>query len=162
VVKILQTVLTLFKARLKTAQVHLEFTPQDAPELTCFAGEVRQVFVNLIDNAVESMQPGGLLKIRVRPGTDWRTGEHGVRVTIADTGAGMSLETRLRMYEAFFTTKGSHGSGLGLWVTANLVRKHRGSMHVRSKSIARSGTVFTLVFPYRGAKGKEAGFQDAA
>ena len=162
VVKILQTVLTLFKARLKTAQVHLEFTPQDAPELMCFAGEVRQVFVNLIDNAVESMQSGGLLKIRVRPCTDWRSGEHGVRVTIADTGAGMSLETRLRMYEAFFTTKGSHGSGLGLWVTANLVRKHRGSMHVRSKSIARSGTVFTLVFPYRGAKGKEAGFQDAA
>ena len=52
----------------------------------CFAGEMRQVFVNLIVNAIESMPGGGQLKVRVRPGTDWRTDEHGVRVTIADTG----------------------------------------------------------------------------
>ena len=112
-----------------------------------------QVFVNLIDNAVESMKDRGQLTIKVRPGTDWRTGEHGVRITIADTGCGMSLETRKRMYDAFYTTKGHGGSGLGLWVTANIVRKHQGAIHVRSKRLARfGGTVFSLVFPYAGAR----------
>ena len=75
----------------------------------------------------------------------------------------MSLETRRRMYEAFYTTKGSEGSGLGLWVTAKIVRKHRGCIHVRSKFEARSGgTVFTLIFPYAGALGKTAGIQEHA
>ena len=160
---ILQSVLALFKGKFKAARVAVEFQVEDAPELMCFAGEMRQVFVNLIDNAVESMKDGGQLTIKVRPGTDWWTGEHGVRITIADTGCGMSLETRKRMYDAFYTTKGHGGSGLGLWVTANIVRKHQGAIHVRSKRLARfGGTVFSLVFPYAGAAGKTAGFQGHA
>lgn len=163
VVNIVQSVLTLFRGKFKTARVQVAFETEDAPELTCFAGEMRQVFVNLIGNAVESMQNGGQLKIRIRPGTDWRSGDHGVRITIADTGTGMTPETRRRMYDAFYTTKGSGGSGLGLWVTANIVRKHQGSIHVRSKRTARSGgTVFTLIFPYAGAAGKTAGFHENA
>jgi PAS domain S-box-containing protein len=163
VVNIVQSVLTLFRGKFKTARVQVEFKTDDAPELTCFAGEMRQVFVNLIGNAVESMPEGGQLKLRIRPGTDWRSGHHGVRITIADTGSGMSPETRRRMYDAFYTTKGPGGSGLGLWVTANIVRKHQGSMHVRSKRTARSGgTVFTLIFPYAGASGKTAGFHEHA
>ena len=111
VVELLRSVLTLFRGKLKAARVQVEFRTEDAPELMCFAGEMRQVFVNLIVNAIESMPGGGQLKVRVRPGTDWRTDEHGVRVTIADTGEGMSIETRKHIYEAFFTTKGS----AGLW-----------------------------------------------
>jgi signal transduction histidine kinase len=156
-------VLSLFKGKFAAARVRVELQTEDAPELMCFAGEMRQVFVNLIGNAVESMQDGGQLRIRVRPGTDWRSGDQGVRITIADTGLGMSAETRKRMYEAFYTTKGPGGSGLGLWVTANIVRKHRGSVHVRSKRVARfGGTAFTLIFPYTGAAGKPAGFQGHA
>jgi PAS domain S-box-containing protein len=163
VVNILYSVLGLFKGKFKMARVRVEMKTEDAPELMCFAGEIRQVFVNLIANAVESMADGGQLTIQVRPGTDWRTNAHGVRITIADTGCGMSLETRKRLYEAFYTTKGPGGSGLGLWVTANIVRKHQGCIHVRSKSVAQSGgTVFTLVFPYAGAAGKTAGFQEHA
>jgi PAS domain S-box-containing protein len=163
VVNIMQSVLTLFRGKFKTARVKVEFETEDASELTCFAGEIRQVFVNLIGNAVESMHDGGQLKIRIRPGSDWRSGHQGVRITIADTGSGMSPETRRRMYDAFYTTKGSGGSGLGLWVTANIVRKHQGSIHVRSKRTVRSGgTVFTLIFPYTGAAGKTAGFQEYA
>ncbi len=163
VVNILQSVLSLFKGKFKTSRVYVVLKTEDAPELMCFAGEMRQVFVNLISNAVESMQHGGQLTISVRPGTDWRTGDQGVRITIADTGYGMSLETRKRMYEAFYTTKGPAGSGLGLWVTANIVRKHQGCIHVRSKCLERSGgTVFTLIFPYAGAAGKTAGSQGYA
>jgi two-component system sporulation sensor kinase C len=163
VVNILHSVLALFKGKFKMARVRVELKTEDSPELMCFAGEMRQVFVNLIANAVESMPNGGQLIVRVRPGTDWRTDTQGVRITIADTGSGMSLETRKRLYEAFYTTKGPGGSGLGLWVTANIIRKHQGCIHVRSKSLARSGgTAFTLVFPYAGAAGKSAGFQEHA
>jgi PAS domain S-box-containing protein len=160
VVKLLHSVLALLKGRLKEARVHVALTTNDAPELMSFPGEIRQVFVNLISNAIDSMAADGQLKIRLRPSTDWRTGERGVRVTIADTGEGMSQETRKHIYQAFFTTKGAQGSGLGLWVTSNIVKKHRGSIRVRSKrASAGGGTVFSLVFPYRGAQGKVAGYR---
>jgi PAS domain S-box-containing protein len=162
-VNVVQSVLTLFKGRFKMAAVHVDFSFEDAPELMCFAGEMRQVVVNLVGNAVESMPVGGHLKIRIRPGTDWRSGHRGVRITIADTGSGMTVETRQRMYEAFYTTKGLAGSGLGLWVTAKIVRKHQGSIHVRSKRHSYSGgTAFTLIFPYAGAAGKTAGLHEHA
>jgi PAS domain S-box-containing protein len=163
VVDILESVLTLFRGKFKASRVRVNFKKEDAPQLMCFAGEMRQVFVNLIGNAVEAMHEGGRLEIGVRPGTEWRSGVPGVRITIADTGSGMSAETRKRMYEAFYTTKGPAGSGLGLWVTANIVRKHQGCMHVRSRRMPRAGgTVFTLIFPHAGAVGKNAGFQEHA
>jgi signal transduction histidine kinase len=75
----------------------------------------------------------------------------------------MSLEIRKHMYDAFYTTKGSGGSGLGLWVTARIVRKHRGHIHVRSRRAPQlGGTAFTLVFPYAGAEGKTAGLHEHA
>jgi signal transduction histidine kinase len=78
-----------------------------------------------------------------------------VRITVADTGFGMSRETRRRIYDPFFTTKGTEGTGLGLWVTATILAKHRGSMHLRSKTTpGASGTVFTLIFPKIGAQTK--------
>jgi PAS domain S-box-containing protein len=160
VVALLYSVLALLKGRLKEARVHVALATDNGPELMCFPGEIRQVLVNLISNAIDSMAADGQLKIRVRPGTDWRTGERGVRVTIADTGAGMSQQTREHIYQAFFTTKGAEGSGLGLWVTSNIVNKHRGSIHVRSKCASPGGgTAFSLVFPYRGAQGKVAGYR---
>jgi PAS domain S-box-containing protein len=161
-VELMHSVLVLFRGRFREAQVKVEFRKDDAPHLKCFAGEIRQVFVNLIGNAIESMPGGGRIRVRVRPGTDWRTNEIGVRITIADTGEGMSIETREHLYEAFFTTKGAEGSGLGLWVTSNIVRKHQGVIHLRSRCAARSGgTVFSLVFPCRGAEGRSPGSQAA-
>lgn len=163
VVEILESVLTLFRGKFNASRVRVDFRKEDSPQLMCFAGEMRQVFVNLIGNAVEAMRDGGQLEIRVRPGTEWRNGVAGVRITIADTGSGISAETRKRMWDAFYTTKGPAGSGLGLWVTANIVRKHQGRIHVRSKRTSGAGgTVFTLIFPHAGAAGKNAGFQEHA
>jgi len=73
-----------------------------------------------------------------------------VRVTIADTGAGMPEEIRRRIFEPFFTTKEATGTGLGLWVSEEIVLKHAGALHVRSKTTPPSGTVFTIFFPYDG------------
>src|ERR1700722_4397859 len=98
VAEVLRSVLALFTGRLKEGRVHVGLATGDAPELMCFPGEIRQVFVNLISNAIDAMIAHGELKIRVRPSTDWRTGERGVRVTIADTGEGMNVETRKHIY----------------------------------------------------------------
>ncbi len=163
VADVMQSVLLLFKGRLREARVEVAFIRGDAPQLMCFAGEMRQVFVNLIANAIEAMPGGGQLTIRVRRGNDWHTGEQAVRVTLGDTGVGISPETQKRMYDAFVTTKGSRGSGLGLWVTSKIVRKHQGYIRVRSRQTGKSrGTVFSLVFPCRGAHGRSPGFQSDA
>ena len=91
----------------------------------------------------------------MKASTDWRTGKPGVRITVADNGLGMSPHTREHIYDAFFTTKGALGTGLGLWVTAGILAKHGGSMHLRSSDVVgASGTVFTLLFPCAGAEEK--------
>src|ERR1035437_2921413 len=97
------------------------------------------------------MPNGGTLRLRVRPVTDWRRKGPGVRVTISDTRHGMSAEVRRRIYEPFFTTKGEIGTGLGLWVSAGIVEKHKGSMHVRSRpDLGKSGPTFTVILPVSG------------
>ena len=158
--ELVESVLTLFQGKLNQSGIDLQLNRSDS-SLICYPGEIRQILANLIRNAVEAMPNGGHLRIRVRPATDWRNGEAGVRITIADTGCGMDIETCRRIYEPFFTTKGNAGTGLGLWVTASILAKHRGSMHVRSSETPeRSGTAFTLIFPYAGAEGKAAGLRD--
>jgi len=154
-VQLVESVLGLFKGKLAASKVAVKVEPRGKPELTCFAGEIKQVLANLIGNALDAMPSGGRLRVRVRPSTDWRRCESGVRVTVADTGVGMSTETRRRIYDPFFTTKGTSGTGLGLWVTAGILARHRGSMHLRSKTTLRaSGTAFTLILPMDGVKRK--------
>ena len=109
---------------------------------------MRQVFMNLITNAVDAMAEGGKLTVRVRCSSNAETGEPMIRVTIADTGTGMNAQTQKRLFEPFYTTKGVAGTGLGLWVTDEIVRKHKGSIQVRSCQVpGRSGTTFILRFP---------------
>jgi PAS domain S-box-containing protein len=151
--EILDSVLVLHNARIHGANVEVvcEYTP--SADLRAFAGELRQLFANLIGNAVDAMpRDGGRLRVRVRPAQAWYGDNRvdGVRVTIADTGSGMSEEVRRRIFEPFFTTKEATGTGLGLWVSEEIVMKHAGALHVRSRTDAPSGTVFTIFFPYDG------------
>jgi signal transduction histidine kinase len=97
---------------------------------------------------------GGRLLIRTREATRWKTGQHGVLITIADTGSGISPATMANIYKAFFTTKGLAGTGLGLWISSEIVSRHEGSLKVRSR-VRRtpgesSGTVFELFLPLQG------------
>ena len=104
------------------------------------------------------MPGGGRLSLRIRSSTCWKTGIQGARITVADTGLGMSSETLARICEPFYTTKGSSGTGLGLWVTATILNKHHGHMHVRSSDqTSRSWTAFSLALPHFGAEGETAG-----
>jgi signal transduction histidine kinase len=94
--------------------------------------------------------PGRLL-VRSRESTEWKTQRRGVMLTFADTGSGISKATMERLYTAFFTTKGVSGTGLGLWVSAEIVKRHRGRLRVRSShEPGKSWTVFQLFLPYQG------------
>ena len=107
---------------------------------------------NLVRNAIDAMHgTGGSLLVRSREATEWRTGARGVVLTVADTGGGISPETMSKLYTAFFTTKGIGGTGLGLWVSAEIVKRHSGRLRVRSsQQPGKSWTVFELFLPYQG------------
>jgi PAS domain S-box-containing protein len=145
----LDSVLKLYQGRLNSAGVQVVREYRGAAPLLAFEGELRQVFTNLVGNALDASRSGGKMTLREREATDWRTGRKGVRVTVADRGHGMSRETLRRIFEPFFSTKGITGTGLGLWVTLGIIQKHEGQVKVRSsESLDRHGTVFSLFIPH--------------
>jgi len=147
-VEAVSSLLLFFDSKLLQKGIRARFDRVPTPHVTCFAGEIRQVLANLIGNALDAMPTGGTLRLKVRPSTDWRTGAPTVRIAVADTGSGMSAETQKRIFEPFFTTKHATGTGLGLWVSAQIVEKHRGTIRARSSTKpGRSGSVFTLLLP---------------
>jgi GAF domain-containing protein/ActR/RegA family two-component response regulator len=101
--------------------------------------ELREVFTNLLTNALEAMPAGGRLTFRLS------VGDGAVVATVHDTGVGMSPETAQRVFEPFFTTKGPQGSGLGLSVVWGIVTRHGGSMEVDSRPGA--GATFVVRLP---------------
>jgi PAS domain S-box-containing protein len=145
-----ESVLSLFHGKLKHSGVTVERRYEDDPAVECPSGDLRQVFANLIVNAIDAMPRGGRLTIRIRWSVDWETRtERGLRVIIADTGDGMTSEAKRRIYEPFFTTKGQAGTGLGMWVTAQIVDRLRGSISVWSSQLpGRSGTIFSVFLPF--------------
>ena len=146
--ELLDSVLSLNESRLLNFQITVERRDRLHHSIVCMESEIRQVLNNLVGNAIDAMSaPGGRLLLRSRAATNWRSGERGILLTVADTGAGMSAETLKRLYKAFFTTKGIGGSGLGLWITSEIVERHHGHLRVRSRKGA--GTVFALFLPLR-------------
>jgi signal transduction histidine kinase len=143
-------ILPLYQGRLTNSRVTIERRDRTHRPFMCFEGEIRQVLSNLIGNAIDAMNPaGGRLLIRSREATDWTTGRKGVALTVADSGPGMSSHTLSRIFEPFFTTKDTSGTGLGLWISREIVDRHRGILKVRSsQSAPRCGTVFALFLPF--------------
>ncbi|MHB1023671.1 MAG: sensor histidine kinase [Acidobacteriaceae bacterium] len=146
--ELLDSVLLLHQGRIHSAQVDVVRKYVGSPELYSFSGELRQLFANLVGNALDAMNQGGRLTLTVRESRSWKDGTPGVRIFVADTGCGMSEQVRRRIFEAFFTTKDATGTGLGLWVSAEIVEKHKGTIRVRSRTDAPTGTVFMVFFPH--------------
>ena len=145
--ELFQSTLVLYRARLLNSGITATVDRSNAKLLFCFEGEVRQIVANLVGNAFDAMRTGGQLRLRSRKVTLWKTGVKGVRLTIADTGTGMDAEVLSRIFEPFFSTKGIGGTGLGLWITQDLIKKNGGSVRVRSGvHPGRSGTIFLLLF----------------
>jgi signal transduction histidine kinase len=146
---LLDSVLVLYQGRLSGSKVAIERRYQNTAPLTCYPGELRQVFANFIGNAFDATRnQGGRIVLRERAATHPKTLRHGVRTTIADTGHGMSPEVKGRLFAAFISTKGSNGSGLGLWISKGIIEKHSGSIQFRScTKPGCSGTVFSIFIP---------------
>ena len=141
---VLDSVLKLYDRRLKTSGVNVNCEVEGPSNIIGFGGELRQLLANLISNALDAMPTGGSLRIRIAPSAQRSNGAgRGVRVVVADTGAGIPLEVRNRVLEPFVSTKQDTGTGLGLWVSSEIVRKHGGEM--RFKSRVGKGTVFSLL-----------------
>ncbi len=143
-------VVRLYAGRL--ANSGIKVLEQYAPNtrILCFENDIRQVFNNLIANAIDAMRTGGRLLVRAHAATDYGVpeGRRGVRITVADNGHGMSPATLARAFEPFFTTKDLQGTGLGLWISKGIVERHQGRLCVRSaQAEGRHGTVFTLFLP---------------
>jgi two-component system, NtrC family, sensor kinase len=145
---LLEDVLGLFARKIseKNLQVVREF--RSAQTILVLPGEIRQVFCNLIGNAIDANIGGGKLCLRVRRSRAWRdSGVVGLRVIIADSGSGMTAEVRRRIGEPFFTTKGETGTGLGLWISLSIIHRYGGHVALRSTTGRNHGTVFSVFLP---------------
>jgi len=152
--ELLDTVLAMYQGRFLRSSIVVERRKRAGVPVTCFDGEIRQVLANLVGNALDAMGSAtGRLLLRTRAATHWKSGVNGVVIVVADTGEGMSKETRSRIFDPFFTTKEFSGTGLGLWVSKGLVERHQGSLRVRSSQrTPGKGTVFTVFIPLEGVK----------
>ena len=151
--ELIGSVLLIHQSRIQNYQVVVEKRQRAQRPVLCFDGEVRQVLSNLVGNAVDALAgSNGKLLIRSREGHDWETRRQGILITVADTGHGMSESAKDKLFEAFFSTKGIAGTGLGLWISKEIVDRHRGKLRVRSsQSQGKSGTVFSMFLPFEAA-----------
>ena len=144
VTEAIESVLSLHEARLRRSHVQVRRLYQTEGSVHAHPGELRQIFSNLISNAIDAMPDGGRLTIRVRRGSCL---ERALCVTVADTGCGMPQSIKERIGELYFTTKGESGTGIGLWVTRQLIEKYGGTLRVLSSTKPdKSGTYFRICF----------------
>jgi signal transduction histidine kinase len=150
--ELIEPILDLYQSHAKNARVTTVLKARPSRSLVCMESEIRQVLSNLVSNAIHAMQAhGGQLSIRSREARECFRGRDGLLFTVADNGTGMSAEALTCLYKAFYTTKGIGGTGLGLWISWEIVERHRGIIKVRSSQRAgASGTVFQLFLPYQG------------
>jgi len=148
--KMLDELLFMYRRKLEVRKIRMEKRFEDGVKITGSESEIRQIFSNLIANAIDAMPSGGRLVVKAAASREWNNaGMPGVRVTIADTGAGIPSENRKNLFNAFYTTKKDVGTGLGLWLVNGMLSKNKGAIHVRSKVTAgASGTAFSVFLPY--------------
>ena len=142
--ELLEAVIFFHEREIKSRSIDLDRRYRKTPSVLCLPGEIQQVLANLISNGLEALSENGRMVVAVRPARD-RTGRRGVTVTVADNGYGMEQATLDRLFDAFITTKGESGTGLGLWVSKGILDKHHGTIAVRSKP--GRGTVFRFFLP---------------
>jgi PAS domain S-box-containing protein len=154
--EILDGTIELYEAKLirRNIAVHRHYSAEEI--VWGFPSDIRQLFANLLGNAIEASGSNRIIRLRISNSPDWTNRDRrGVRISIADSGSGISLAARKKLFEPFFTTKGEGGTGLGLWVSKGIVQKHEGTIRFRSSvRPGHSGTMFSVFLPAR--RGSEA------
>jgi PAS domain S-box-containing protein len=150
--EVLDSVLELYARQLADKSLNVTRRYEYQGEIQNFPGELRQVFSNLVLNAIDALPSLGALTLSVKAGRHHRTGARGVRVVVVDRGTGIPPDYMAKLFEPFFTTKGERGTGLGLWVSLGIIQKQGGNIRVRSSSMpGRSFSVFSVFVPSVGA-----------
>jgi PAS domain S-box-containing protein len=148
--EILDSVVSLYDRKIQSAGIKLEQQVDFDGHILALPGELRQVFANLVGNAIEAVGPRhGTITLRAYASRDWRSDRPGLRIVVADDGPGIPASVRTSIFEPFFTTKGESGTGLGLWITSDILQKYDGTIRLRTSTEApRSGTCFLIFFPF--------------
>jgi signal transduction histidine kinase len=158
--ELIENILTVYSAKMMSSGVALDTRFNDLQKITVSKGEMLQVFSNVITNAIDAMRDGGVLKILTR--SVLSASNDGIQVVIQDNGQGIEQENLPKVFEPFFTTKGNVGTGIGLWVTRELLERRGGQISIAS-STARgdSGTTVTIFIPFAVPKGIDQVEKDA-
>jgi signal transduction histidine kinase len=141
---LLESVIDLQTGDFVKQNIQVQMRVKAPVEMYGYPSELRQILINLLQNAAAAIGRNGRILVRVHP----RHG--GYSLSVADTGSGIDAAHRERMFSLFFTTKGEHGTGLGLWLVQSLVEKHGGRIRFRSRTAAEGathGTVFNVWLP---------------
>jgi PAS domain S-box-containing protein len=154
--KVLESVLMLYAPQITIAGITVASRFETHRPVRGFPGELRQVFANLVANAVHSMPGGGTLLLHVfESSLASDPSRKGVRVTVLDNGMGIPPGVRKNLFAPFYTTKGEGGTGLGLWVTRGIIEKHEGTIRfISTVRPGRSGTAFSVFLPFQQLLGK--------
>jgi len=153
--EVLESVLNLYANQIETHKIIVTTQFWLDGTLESYPRDIRQVFSTLLLNAMEATPEDGRIVVRARKSLDWSKNPplRGVRLTLADSGSGITTHHTARIFEPFFTTKGERGTGLGLWVARGVVHRLGGSIRVRSTTrVGKSGTCFSVFLPHRTRK----------
>jgi two-component system, NtrC family, sensor kinase len=156
ITEILNDILSLQSRLLQRNGIVLEKDYRSDGPVLGFPGEFKQVFLNLIGNAIQAMPEGGRLRVRVSEGLEQGRQRHGIRVLICDTGSGIRPEDAKQLFEPFFTTKSTKGTGLGLWISKGIVQKYEGVIRFRSMRLLQGNITAFSVFIPKSASGQMA------
>jgi PAS domain S-box-containing protein len=146
--QLIENVLSVYSAKLLAAGITTDKQFHDQRKVLVSKGEILQIFSNIVTNAADAMRQGGVLSISTRQIVS-STGD-GIETTIRDNGVGIQQEHLAQIFEPFFTTKGDLGTGIGLWVTKQLVEARGGEISVASSAEngSSSGTTLTIFIPF--------------
>jgi signal transduction histidine kinase len=143
---LVDSVLNIYSNKFKTKNITVQREFGDCPPIRGLAGELKQAISNLVSNAADAVGNDGTIRVKLEC-VETSDGQL-VQVLIEDDGPGIGAEHRDRIFEPFFTTKKDVGTGLGLWVTKEIIDRHGGSIEVRSREDkGSSGAVFNVLLP---------------
>ncbi len=144
---LLEAILSVYSNKLESARIQVKRDFGECPPVHAVAGELRQVFSNVVANAIDAAGESGTIAVSSRPIPGGESGM--IEVVIADSGTGVSAEHLDHIFEPFFTTKKDVGTGLGLWVTKEIIERHGGNIRVSPANGhgGLPGAAFTLRLP---------------
>jgi len=143
----MQNVLSVYRSKLLAHGIVVDAEYNDLRKIRAHSGEIVQIFSNVISNAIDAMARGGKLSIAIAQSA--KTERDGLKIVVNDTGHGISREHLGKVFEPFFTTKGNLGTGIGLWVTRQLVERHGGHISISSSTEpGNSGTIVMIDLPF--------------